>query len=179
MFALEATSCKGPGFRDCCPQVSASSPEVFGPPMWFSLHTMAAKYPQVPDASKRASCVQMLKVLPDLLPCEECSNHFRAFVETIDLEDVCSSRDKFSSLMCCAHNDVNSRTGKDIFPCDAVIERYSTSALCPAPGGEEVSGVAHPDVEVLIQALRNTVSLGLQREGVIQGVCGAESCNAS
>jgi Erv1 / Alr family len=176
MFALEATSCKGPGFADCCPQVSASSPEVFGPPLWFSLHTMASKYPENPSTLKRTSCVQFLRSLPELLPCEDCGDHFRIFMQSADLDDACGSRAGLSRLMCHAHNGVNSRTGKEAFPCEGVIERYATSALC-ASSGEE--GSKRPDVDTLVGALRNAVMLGLQQEGVVQSVCSAPTCDGS
>jgi len=137
---------------------------------------MAAKYPEAPSEEKKAACRQMLEALPDLLPCEDCGNHFRAFMKTADLKEACSSRQRFSNLMCRAHNGVNERTGKEPFSCDDAVERYASSALCVASGDEGSQG---PDVDTLVQALKNTVTLGLQREGVVQSVCTAPTCDAS
>ena len=120
----------------------------------------------------------MLTALPDLLPCEDCGNHFRAFMETVNLEEACDSRDNLSNLMCQAHNKVNDRTGKAIFPCEAAIARYATSALCAASEKED-SGHEPPDVETLVKSLRKTVTLGLQHEGVAQGICNAPRCAES
>ena len=177
MFALEATSCKGPGFAGCCPQVSASSPEVFGPPLWFSLHVMAAKYPETPSDKKKEACRRMLEALPDLLPCEDCGDHFKAFTKTSDLEEACSGRETFSRFLCSAHNGVTARTGKEIFPCEDVVERYATSALCAASNQEGES--QRPDVDTLVRALRHAVTLGLEREGVVHSVCTAATCDAT
>lgn len=176
MFALEATSCKGPGFADCCPQVSSSSPEVFGPPLWFSLHTMAAKYPEAPPASKQQACSAFVTALPEMLPCDDCSDHFKAFLEESDLTEACSSREKLSELLCRAHNKVNERLGKPTVQCEGVIGRYASSALCP-PSDKNEASAESPDVERLVDALRAAVMAGMQYDGA-QSVCGASACDA-
>jgi hypothetical protein len=136
---------------------------------------MAAKYPETPSDTKKEACRRMLEALPDLLPCEDCGDHFRAFMKASDLEEACSSRATFSRFFCSAHNGVNARTGKEIFPCDNVVDRYATSALCVASDTEESQ---RPDVDTLVRALRNAVTLGLQREDVVQSVCTAPMCDA-
>ena len=168
MFALEAASCKGPGFA-ACPRVAASSPEVFGPPLWFSLHTMAARYPEQPDATTAKACVQVFEALPRLLPCADCGQHFRSFLEASDLTEACSGREQLAQLLCHAHNTVNARLGKETHACEDVVERYASSPLCRAT--EEA-----PDVDALLLTLKDVVRAGLQRSG-IQGVCTA-SCEA-
>jgi FAD-linked sulfhydryl oxidase len=165
MFALEAASCKGPGFA-ACPRVAASSPEVFGPPLWFSLHTIAAKYPERPDVATAKACEQLFEALPRLLPCEDCGQHFRTFLEASDLQEACSGRERLARLLCHAHNDVNGRLGKEAHSCEDAVERYASSPLCRHSEA--------PDVDALLLSLKDKVAEGLQRRGV-QGVCTA-SC---
>lgn len=179
MFALQASaSCKGPGFEGCCPQVSAASPEVFGPPLWFSLHTMAATYPEDPSPAKARACENLFGALPEMLPCEDCGQHFRAFIEKADLSEACrGGRRPLARLLCEAHNKVNERNGKEILPCnEATLRRYETSALCPplTPPDAERQG---PDIETLVRSLRAVVAEGSQRAGA-EGVCRASACSA-
>ena len=117
----------------------------------------------------------MLEALPDLLPCEDCGDHFKAFMKTSDIEEACSSRETFSRFLCGAHNGVNARMGKEVFPCDDVVDRYATSALCVA---SDTEGSQRPDVDTLVRALRHAVTLGLQREDVIHSVCTSPMCDA-
>lgn len=169
MFALQATaSCKGPGFAHCCPEVAAASPEVFGPPLWFSLHTMAATYPEAPSATRRAACERLLGALPEMLPCEHCGEHFAAFVRAADVPAACGGREALAQLMCAAHNEVNRRNGKEVFPCEQVLARYASSAVCPPEG----------DVEHMVSSLRAQMTEGLSKAGAA-GVCSSPTCSST
>jgi FAD-linked sulfhydryl oxidase len=165
MFALEAASCKGPGFA-ACPRVAASSPEVFGPPLWFSLHTIAARYPERPDAATANACVQVFEALPRLLPCEDCGRHFGAFLQASDLRQACGGREALAQLLCHAHNDVNARLGKEAQTCEDMVERYGSSPHCRSTEA--------PDADALLLTLKDMVTAGLQHRGA-QSVCTA-SC---
>jgi hypothetical protein len=136
---------------------------------------MAAKYPEAPPASKQQACSAFVAALPEMLPCDDCSDHFKAFLEESDLKEACSSREKLSDLLCHAHNKVNERTGKPTVQCEGVIRRYASSALCP-PFDNEASAES-PDVERLVDALRAAVRAGMQYDGA-QSVCGASTCDA-
>ena len=51
---------------------------VWGPTMWFFLHTMAANYPVTPTAAQRRDHVKFLGSLGAVLPCRHYRDNFRA-----------------------------------------------------------------------------------------------------
>jgi hypothetical protein len=89
-------------------------PSVWGPPMWFSLHNGAAKYPI--EASP--ICIEKMKNyiigLPIMLPCPTCrlhaTNHIEKHKKNLDI--VCSNRKNLFKFFVDFHNIVNRRYRK-------------------------------------------------------------------
>jgi hypothetical protein len=136
-------------------------------------------FPEAPSDLKKKACVQMLESLPDLLPCDTCGDHFKNFIEASDLQEACRSRATLSLLLCRAHNRVNEQNGKDTFPCEEAVARYSTSALCSSSSGGRSPGssLEGPDLDSLLESLRESMSAGMSRPGN-QGVCLSSACNS-
>lgn len=51
---------------------------IWGPSLWFFLHTMSANYPVKPTPEKRKQHVQFMLSLGTVLPCVYCRNNFRS-----------------------------------------------------------------------------------------------------
>ena len=47
---------------------------------WRLLHTMAARYPDSPDAETKAYHATFLETLSHVYPCSKCAEHFRALI---------------------------------------------------------------------------------------------------
>ena len=86
---------------------------------WTLLHTMAANYPDQPTAAQRARIEAFLHALGHLYPCPDCAAHFRLHMKAHPV--VSATREGLSRWMCDAHNEVNSRNGKDTFYCDVGV----------------------------------------------------------
>ena len=83
---------------------------------WTLIHTMAANFPDDPGPRQRARAESFFRALGDLYPCSTCASHFRSYMGEHPVS-VASRRD-LSLWVCGAHNEVNTRNGKEAFYCD-------------------------------------------------------------
>ena len=120
----------GAGYEEQCLSYPASLPEVFGPGIWWVLHTTASVYPNNPEESKRAECEQFVNSLPSMIPCTACARHCREEMSKQDIAKACSSGDELSNFWCSVHNAVNARLDKPLMDCASAREEYSTVPVC-------------------------------------------------
>ena len=73
---------------------NTSSPDVFGPPMWFTLHNGASKYPHNPGNLAKQRMKYFILGIPVMIPCTRCREDATAYIEKYkdSLDDICSSR---------------------------------------------------------------------------------------
>ena len=93
---------------------------------WTLLHRVAAKFPKNPTEKERETARTFLELFALMYPCEECAKHFQAY--TRDNPPDVSRNSALVMWMCKAHNEVNVRKGKDVYPCtmDRLIARWGT-----------------------------------------------------
>jgi hypothetical protein len=89
---------------------------------WRFLHTMTLRFPEKPTQSDRDTLLRFMHDFSRLYPCGECAEHFQALLK--ELPPQTSSRMASALWLCSAHNKVNERLGKPIFPCDKLDETY-------------------------------------------------------
>jgi hypothetical protein len=94
--------------------VNESSPEVWGPKMWFVLHNGAAHYPFEASDIYAEKMKNFILALPIMIPCENCKNHALRFIESRKdkLFIICKKRETLFDFFVDFHNDVNKRQGK-------------------------------------------------------------------
>ena len=95
---------------------NTSDPKVWGPPLWFSLHSSAAHYPHNASPMVRDRMVNRILALPVEIPCASCRPHARAYIESKRdlLPEICSTRDALFAFYVDFHNKVNQRYNKPI-----------------------------------------------------------------
>lgn len=130
MLALSANVQGGAGHERTCLAYPASLPEIFGPGVWWSVHTMAATYPEHPSAERRAACAQFVRGLPGMLPCAACGAHLSEELRNVDVESACGGGGALSLMWCDLHNRVNQRLNKPLMNCGAVQGEYSVVPVC-------------------------------------------------
>ena len=102
------------------------SPEVWGPPFWFTLHNGALNYPSLANPL----CIERMKNfiigIPVMIPCETCKEHATAYIESNKdfLDYICASRDKLFKFFVDFHNYVNIRLKKPVMSHDDAYRLY-------------------------------------------------------
>lgn len=103
-----------------------SSPESFGPAVWFGLHNATAHLPQEVSPISLMRLKNYIDGIPDMLvPCASCSEHARDYIESHkQLIDSLKTGDDFFKFFVDFHNFVNERLGKPIMSLDAAKKLY-------------------------------------------------------
>ena len=106
---------------------TGTSPDVFGPPFWFTLHNGAAKYPVNPNKIVQKKMKDFIIAIPVMLPCLKCKDHAISYIESNleSLDDIVSSREKLFNFFVDFHNYVNKRYGKKIYSYDEAYNLYN------------------------------------------------------
>ncbi|KAF9898677.1 hypothetical protein BX616_003731 [Lobosporangium transversale] len=108
--------------------------EVLGRATWTFLHTMAAYYPDKPNAQEQSTMKSLLSSFSQFYPCGYCAEHLREEMK-VDPPKV-ESRMELAWWMCGMHNKVNEMLGKEIFDCNKLDERWRDG---PADGRLDIT----------------------------------------
>lgn len=90
--------------------------EELGRAGWTILHRIAAKFSEKPEESEKKSMKLFLTLFAKLYPCPDCAKHFQQYLQ-MNPPNILSNQG-LVQWMCTAHNAVNERKGKKMFPCD-------------------------------------------------------------
>ena len=105
--------------------IYTQSPEVFGPAFWFTLHTGSVHLPQnlSPIAMNRLR--GFINGIPEMVPCIECSEHARAFIEANKIRvDNMTRGDEVFRFYVDFHNFVNQRLNKPVMSYEDAYKLY-------------------------------------------------------
>ncbi|CAB3410615.1 unnamed protein product [Caenorhabditis bovis] len=96
--------------------------DELGRSTWNLLHTMSVYYPQKPTEEDKEKARKFMDLLGQMYPCDFCAKDLRRDLKK-DPPKL-ESREEFSQWMCQLHNKVNEKTGKPLFDCKSVMERW-------------------------------------------------------
>jgi hypothetical protein len=99
-------------------------PEIFGPPLWFTLHNAAAHYNTNPSKEEQDMMKIFLISLPGLIPCLKCNQHTMKYLQTSDLNKAVKNKNNLIKFMLDFHNSVNQRLNKPLWTLKQVLEKY-------------------------------------------------------
>jgi hypothetical protein len=93
-----------------------SDPKVWGPKLWFILHTSAMHYPKNASDRVKEQMKNRIIALPLEIPCEVCKPHAQAFIQLNynNLDKITSGRRNLFEFYVDFHNKVNKRYNKPI-----------------------------------------------------------------
>lgn len=103
---------------------SSVDPNIFGPPLWFTLHNGAVLYPKNPTEYVKQGMKQFISNLPLMIPCLTCREHFYNLLRRTNLDAVVYNRESLFTFWVNAHNQVNARYGKRQFTLDEAKHLY-------------------------------------------------------
>ena len=106
---------------------NGTSPDIFGPPFWFTLHNGANKYPENPNKIVQKKMKDFIIAIPIMLPCLKCKDHAISYIESHleKLGEIVSSRNNLFNFFVDFHNYVNKTYGKKIFTYKEANELYN------------------------------------------------------
>ncbi|XP_019872173.2 FAD-linked sulfhydryl oxidase ALR [Aethina tumida] len=96
--------------------------DELGSKTWGLLHTMAARYPEKPSEKQQDDMRTFFKVFSQFYPCDHCAEDFRKDLKSDPPRT--ESQEALSQWLCKMHNKVNVKTGKDVFDCSKINERW-------------------------------------------------------
>jgi len=99
-------------------------PNVWGPPFWFSLHTVTFNYPIKPDEADQIRIKTFFKNLEYILPCVICRVHYAEHTASFPIDDHVGSRKELVMWLFNLHNKVNMSLGKKQYQFEEVFKFY-------------------------------------------------------
>ena len=109
--------------------INSSSPEVWGPGFWFSLHNGALKYPDEPAPLWKDRMKSFIIGIPVMLPCEKCAFHAAAYIESQypNLDEIVKNKNTIFNFFCNFHNIVNEKLNKPTISVEDAYKFYSNN----------------------------------------------------
>ena len=99
-------------------------PTVWGPKMWFTLHTITFNYPEIPSNHHKKVYSDFFNMLKYIIPCEVCSKHYAQHLINNPILTSLDSKEKLVKWLINVHNDVNRSLGKKVYSYDEVVDIY-------------------------------------------------------
>ena len=96
--------------------------KIWGPHLWFVLHTMSFNYPLSPTYKDKKHYKTFIESLQYVLPCSKCRKNFKRNLR--ETPPILTSRKAFVYWLIDFHNEVNTMTGKKRVSTLRVIELY-------------------------------------------------------
>jgi hypothetical protein len=92
--------------------------KFWGPLGWMTLHSVSAIYPEQPTQEERLLLEKFVELFRECITCVHCKGHFTGMFNRYKQihPEWSSSRFDFFLFVCRAHNTVNRRLDKPIFP---------------------------------------------------------------
>tara|TARA_Y100000310_G_C20576420_1_gene760639 strand:+ start:363 stop:818 length:456 start_codon:yes stop_codon:yes gene_type:complete len=90
------------------------NPSIWGPKMWFTLHTITLNYPTKPTHRDQQSYYNFFTTLQSVLPCDDCATHYRTYLEKNPITNHLKTRKDLVLWLINIHNEVNKKLGKPV-----------------------------------------------------------------
>jgi hypothetical protein len=99
-------------------------PEIWGPKLWFVIHTFALNYPDNPSYEDKRVMEEFFNNLKYSIPCNKCKVHYRQRLERDPIINYLDNKQSLFKYTIDLHNQVNKSLGKRIYSYDEVVELY-------------------------------------------------------
>jgi hypothetical protein len=97
---------------------------IWGPHLWFSLHTISFTYPLKPTKSDMNDYKIFYESLQNVIPCNICKKNYIRHLKEHPIDPHLNNRKDLVYWVIDMHNMVNAETGKKILSYDNVLKKY-------------------------------------------------------
>ncbi len=102
-------------------------PKVWGPKLWFVIHTVALNFPENPSYQDKRNHEDFYNNLALIIPCEKCRIHYRERLNKYPIINHLEGPDKLFRYTIILHNDVNEMLNKPTMTYEEVVKLYQNS----------------------------------------------------
>lgn len=99
-------------------------PIVWGPKLWFVIHTFALNYPDNPTYENKRVMEEFFNNLKHSIPCNKCKIHYTQRLDRNPIINHLDSKQSLFKYTIDLHNQVNKSLGKKIYSYDEVVQIY-------------------------------------------------------
>lgn len=100
-------------------------PTIWGPHMWTMIHLICLQAPETIDANVRNSYYMFFSMMPYVLPCDKCREHWLSHIQQHPLENALETRDKLFKWSVDMHNIVNKSLGKPEMSYEEALKHWT------------------------------------------------------
>jgi hypothetical protein len=97
---------------------------IWGPHLWFSLHSISFNYPLKPTIEDKHNYKNFFLNLQEVIPCSVCKKNYKRHLNEHPIQDYLDNRKSLVYWLIDMHNMVNVEIGKKLFSYDIVIKKY-------------------------------------------------------
>ena len=99
-------------------------PKVWGPKLWFVIHTLALNYPDNPSYEQKRIHEDFFNNLVFLIPCDKCRIHYRQHINNNPVVNHLKNSDILFRYTIDLHNEVNKTLNKRTYSYEEVVKFY-------------------------------------------------------
>jgi hypothetical protein len=99
-------------------------PELWGPKLWFFLHTLSFEYN--PSIETKKSHSTFFNSLASIIPCEICRLHYTKFLKNNPIENSLDNKESLIKWVLKCHNNVNKNNNKPEWSYNDLMSKYTS-----------------------------------------------------
>jgi hypothetical protein len=99
-------------------------PAIWGPKLWFVIHTFALNYPDNPTYENKRVMEEFFNNLKHSIPCQTCRIHYSQRLQNNPIMNYLDNKQSLFKYTIDLHNQVNKSLGKKIYSYDEVVNIY-------------------------------------------------------
>lgn len=99
-------------------------PKIWGPNIWYALHTISLHYPKNPTEFQKRSYHDFFINLKEVLPCSKCKDHYTKYVTEHPITPYLDSKKNVIKWLIDVHNFVNVSLNKPTYTFQEVLQLY-------------------------------------------------------
>jgi hypothetical protein len=106
--------------------VKSTNTMKWGKPTWYLLHTLAEKVKDENFPSVRKDLLDIIYSICTNLPCPDCANHARVYLDGINF-NIIQTKEDLKLMLFIFHNTVNKKKGYAIFTQEELDSMYASA----------------------------------------------------